>query len=84
MSAASSRPPASDRGDDAAATDPLAPPATLLVKLGSALVHAQEMTEPGAHPLDLEAFKSLCADPEVAAWLEAMGALALLPVKRSA
>ena len=66
------------------AANPMEPPATLLVKLGSALVHAQELTEPGAHHLDLEAFKGICADPEVVAWLEAMGALALLPVKRSA
>lgn len=55
---------------------------TLLVKLGSALVHAEEMIEPGAHPFDLDAFRRLASDPEVMEWREAMDALALLPVKR--
>lgn len=62
--------------------DPLAPSASLLTKLGSALVHAEEMTEPGSHPFDLGAFKQLASDPEVVAWREGMDALALLPKKR--
>jgi hypothetical protein len=61
----------------------LFPTTTLLVKLGSALVHAEELVEPGAHPFDLEAFKQLVNDPEVREWRAAMDALALLPVKRS-
>lgn len=65
-----------------AAYDPLHPSTTLLVKLGSALVHAEELTEPGTHPFDLNTFKSLAADPEVVEWREAMDKLALLPVKR--
>jgi hypothetical protein len=62
----------------------MSPSASLLIKLGSALVHAEEMTEPGAHELDLTAFRSLASDPEVVAWRERMDALALLPLKRSA
>ena len=38
------------------------------VKLGSALVHAEEMIEPGAHPFDLDAFRRLASDPEVSKW----------------
>lgn len=65
------------------AATPLQPSASLLSKLGSALVHAEELTEPGAHSFDLEAFKRLADDPEVIEWVEQMSALALLPVKRS-
>ena len=64
------------------ANEPLSPSASLLVKLGSALVHAEEMSEPGSHPLDLQAFQTLARDPEVVAWREAMDAMALLPKKR--
>lgn len=63
--------------------DPLSPSAVLLTKLGSALVHAEELIEPGAHPFDLGSLKSLLADPEVVAWREGMDALARLPKKRS-
>lgn len=61
---------------------PLNPPASLIIKLGSALVHADEFTSPGGDSLDLHAFRSLLADPEVVDWLDAMNALAFLPVKR--
>lgn len=63
--------------------DPLHPSASLLMKLGSALIHAEELTAPGSHPLDLAAFTGMANDPEVVEWREAMNALALLPVKRS-
>lgn len=63
-------------------SDPLAPSAELLVKLGSLIVHADEAMTPGGHSFDVEAFRGLLQDPEVVAWLEAMQALALLPVKR--
>jgi hypothetical protein len=65
-------------------TDPLTPSTVLLCKLGSALVHAEEMTEPGAHEFDVGAFKQLTSDPEVAEWRAAMDKLGLLPKKRSA
>jgi hypothetical protein len=60
----------------------LEPDTGLLVKLGSIMVHAEEMTEPGAHAFDVTALKSLLSDPEVVAWREEMDAMALLPVKR--
>ena len=63
--------------------DPLHPAPTLLVKLGSIAVHAQEAAGPLGHPLDLEAMKPLLADPEVAAWLDEMGRLALIPLRRT-
>jgi hypothetical protein len=59
------------------------PTATLLVKLGSLMVHAEELLEPGAHELDAEAIRGLLADPEVRAWRQLMESAALLPLKRS-
>lgn len=56
--------------------------ATLLMKLGSIMVHAEEALGPGGHAHDLAALRALLSDPEVVAWREAMDALALLPVKR--
>lgn len=58
------------------------PSLTLLCKLGSIVVHADEMTDPGAHEYDRTAMMTLIADPEVQAWIKGMGAL--LPLKRSA
>jgi hypothetical protein len=65
-------------------SDPFRPSVALLVKLGSAIVHAGEMTEPGSHEFDLASFMALATDPEVVAWREQMDELALLPKKRSA
>jgi hypothetical protein len=61
--------------------DPMKPSATLLVKLGSALVHADELTSPHGHDFDRIALRALI-DREVKAWAEAMNGLGLLPVKR--
>lgn len=63
-------------------SDCLTPPPTTLIKLGSALVHAEEFFSPTGHPLDKQTFESLMRDPEVVEWLKEMNALALLPVKR--
>lgn len=63
-------------------TDPLKPSTTLLVKLGSALVHFEEYHSETGHHWDLEAATSNSNDPEVREWLEAMNKLAFLPVKR--
>lgn len=63
-------------------SDPLKPDAQLLMKLGSIVVHADEATSPGSSSLDVDAIRSLVADPAVQAWVKDMGAL--LPVKRSA
>jgi hypothetical protein len=64
-------------------TDPLTPSTVLLCKLGSALVHAEEMTESGFSEFDVASFVSLASDPEVVEWRAAMDRLALLPKKRS-
>lgn len=58
----------------------LNPPLALLAKLGSIIVHAEEMIGPNAHEFDLAAFKQLLNDDDVQKWLEAMGPL--VPVKR--
>lgn len=62
----------------------LSPPASLLVKLGSIIVHFEEYNEPGAHPYDLQTAQQLLSDPEVRTWLTEMGARAMIPLKRSA
>jgi hypothetical protein len=62
--------------------DPLAPSATLLIKLGSAVVHADEYLSDKGHDFDRQTFHALLNDPEVKEWLEAMNKQALLPVKR--
>lgn len=56
------------------------PSAALLVKLGSAVVHADELTSPHGHDFDRTAIRTIVDDPDVKAWVKAMGAL--LPVKR--
>lgn len=53
-----------------------------LAKIGSALVHAEELLSPGGHEFDLEAFRRLMEDKEVVAWLDSGRAMAMLPVKR--
>ena len=58
------------------------PSLDLLVKLGSAIVHADEYLGPGSHPYDLDGFRSLLHDPEVKAWLDEGTGMAFLPIKR--
>ena len=63
--------------------DPLKNPnPSLLVKLGSIAVHADEATEPLAHGFDIIAIRSLVNDPEVKEWLVKMAAVGLVPKKR--
>ena len=62
--------------------DPLKPAPTLLIKLGSIVVHYEEMLAPGGHPLDKQALNTLNSDPEVREWFEAMDKMAFLPKKR--
>jgi hypothetical protein len=63
--------------------DPLEPSASVLCKLGSIIVHAEEMLTPSKrHVFDYVAFNALLDDPEVVEWLKGMGAQGLLPVKR--
>ena len=60
--------------------DPLRPSVSLLCKLGSIAVHAEEMVSPGGHHFDLAVLKALLETLEVREWIEAMGAY--LPKKR--
>ena len=59
----------------------LKPETSLLCKLGSIAVHAEEMMSDDGHKLDHAAILSLLGDPEVKEWIADMGAL--LPVKRN-
>jgi hypothetical protein len=58
------------------------PSASLLCKLGSIIVHAEEAVSADGHQFDLIALKQLIADPEVDSWLKGMQTAAFLPVKR--
>lgn len=69
-------------GDYRETTDPLKPSLALLVKLGSALVHAEEFMSPKGHPLDKTAFDDLMNNAEVKTWLSDLSAKGYLPVKR--
>jgi len=68
------------RRDPRVEPDPLKPSLTLLVKLGSLAVHAEELLSSKAHAYDRIAAQQILTDPEVIAWLEQMGAY--VPVKR--
>jgi hypothetical protein len=61
----------------------LTPSASLLVKLGSIIVHAEELASPHGHHFDRVALGQLLADPDVIAWREEMDSAALLPLKRN-
>jgi hypothetical protein len=65
-------------------SDCLKPEAGLLIKLGSALIHAEEFLSPHGHPFDKDTFDTLMRQPDVQAWIKEMNDLALLPKKRSA
>lgn len=63
--------------------DPLKPSASLLCKLGSVIVHADELASPNGHDFDRIALATLMQDAEVKAWLSSMQAMALVPLKRN-
>ena len=60
--------------------DPLKPSLALLSKLGSIIVHTEELLSPTAHSFDKVALESLLKDGEVTAWIKSMGPF--LPLKR--
>lgn len=62
--------------------DTLNPPITVLIKLGSIAVHADELISPKGHEFDKIALSSLLSDPELIKWLEEMDKMAFLPKKR--
>lgn len=61
-------------------SDPLKPELTLLVKLGSIAVHADEFIDSG-HAFDKLAIVGLLEDDEIKQWIKAMGVY--MPLKRS-
>ncbi len=61
----------------------LAPSGSLLCKLGSIVVHADELLSPHGHQFDADALKALIADSDVQHWIKEMGAMALVPLKRN-
>ena len=56
-------------------TDPLNAKASLLTKLGSIVIHAEEL---GGNVFDRDTLKQLCDDPEVVDWLHKMRVQGLL------
>jgi hypothetical protein len=60
----------------------LKPSLSLLVKLGSIVVHAQELLSPDGHQFDRIALDALMSDAEVRQWMKEMDAAAMLPKKR--
>ena len=62
----------------------LQPTPSLLCKLGSIAIHAQELTSPDGHQFDRVALESLLSDPEVKQWIAEMDAAAFLPKMRKA
>ena len=71
-----------DRKADQSIEGVMRPSMSLLCKLGSIVVHADEGLSNDGHPFDLTALRGLLGDPEVVAWLKGMQAAAFLPVKR--
>lgn len=55
---------------------------SLLSKLASIVVHADELIGPDGHVFDKDALRSALNDHEIKLWLETMSSLALAPVKR--
>jgi len=64
--------------------DPLKPSVSLLSKLGSIIVHFQELNSADGHYLDKHALDALLKDYEVVEWLGSMAMLGFLPVIRAA
>jgi hypothetical protein len=60
--------------------DATAPSLQLLMKLGSIIVHADEMVSATGHAFDEITLQTLLRDPEVQQWIKDMGPL--LPQKR--
>ena len=62
--------------------DALEPSASLLCKLGSIIIHTEELYSPSGHGFDKIALEGLLKDPEVILWIQAMDSMSLLPKKR--
>lgn len=59
------------------------PSLSVLIKLASLAVHADEMLAPGGHDLDREAIRGLLADTELRTYLAHPALRVYLPLKRS-
>jgi hypothetical protein len=62
---------------------PLIPGPALLAKIGSILVHFEEVKSVHGHYFDWLTINSLMTDPEVTDWLQHMRMIGMLPVKRN-
>ena len=61
----------------------LNPTPSLLCKLASIAVHADEYLSLDGHQFDRDALQSGLSDPEVVEWIAAMSAAAMAPRKRN-
>lgn len=62
--------------------DALKPSPQLLIKLGSIIVHYEELNSPNGNKVDEAAIKGLMLNEDVIEWFKQMREMALLPVKR--
>lgn len=69
-------------GDQENMSDPLKPSASLLCKLGSIVVHAEELISSNGHAFDRHALEQLTTDLDVMEWRAQMDAMAMIPKKR--
>jgi len=74
--------PGKQWGDHKVTVNPLKPSLALLVKIGSAVVHADEFMGPTGHPLDKTAFDDLMRNAELQTWLSDLTEKGYLPVRR--
>ena len=63
-------------------SDPLKPSPQLLIKLGSIIVHYEELTSKNGSEFDKITINSLMSEPTVQDWFNEMNKMAFLPVKR--
>jgi hypothetical protein len=69
--------------DEALGTaETLKPGAALICKLGSIVVHMEELHSADGHEFDKAALDQLLIDPEVQEWIEGLRKMAMVPVKR--
>lgn len=57
-------------------------PMALRIKLGSLIVHCEELLSPSGHEFDKHAIWTLLQDPDVVAFKEETAKMGVLPVKR--
>jgi len=63
-------------------SDPLMPNPTLLIKLGSIIVHYKEFCSPTGNVIDKETVDAMLQQTDVKEWMEEMDRMALLPKER--